>query len=199
MKSCRLLAIAFAVLFAVAANAQDAAPSLSDGIKQGYNNIKNNFTKAAEAMPEDGYDFAPTKEERTFGGWVAHIADAQMAICSRANGAQKSINAGSMTKKSDLTAALQQSFDECDKAYNALTDATAKDSVQSFRGPTSRLAALAGNVAHDNEAYGSMAVYLRLKGIVPPSSEGRGGPGGARPAPSSSGPGAATPPSGTNK
>lgn len=197
MKSCRLLAVACAVMFTTALYAQDAAPSLSDGIKQGYNNIKNNFTKAADAMPEDGYAFAPTKEERTFGGWVAHIADAQMAICSRANGAQKSLNAGSMTKKSDLTAALKQSFDECDAAFNALTDANAKDTVQSFRGPTARLAALAGNVWHDNEAYGSMAVYLRLKGIVPPSSEGRGAPGAPRGA--SGGAGTATPPSGTNK
>ena len=175
MRSCRLLMVAFTVVFAIVLYAQDAAPNLSDGIKQGYNNIKNNFTKAADVMPDDGYAFAPTKEERTFGGWVAHIADAQMAICSRANGAQKSLNAGSMTKKSDLTAALKQSFDECDRAYSALTDANAKDAVQSFRGTTSRLAALAGNVSHDNEAYGSMAVYLRLKGIVPPSTAGRGG------------------------
>lgn len=173
MKSLYPLGITVVVLFASVAHGQDAAPTLSEGIKQGYNNIKNNFTKAAEAMPDDGYTFSPTKEERTFGGWVAHIADAQMTICSRANAAQKSLNAASLTKKSDLTAALKKSFDECDAAYNALTDANAKDAVQSFRGTSSRLAALAGNVAHDNEAYGSMAVYLRLKGIVPPSSQPR--------------------------
>jgi len=79
--------------------------------------------------------------------------------------------------KADLQAALKDSFDTCDAAYAALTDANANDSVPSFRGNTTRLAALVGNVVHDNECYGNMVVYLRLKGIVPPSSEGRGGRG----------------------
>ena len=160
-----------AALLACPLYGQSAAPGLSSGIQQSYNRIKNNFMAAAEAMPEEDYGFQPVKEERTFGGWVAHIADAQMGSCSQIAGARKTINAASMTSKADLVAALKQSFDACDAVYSALTDANAGDPAPSFRGSQPRLVALANTVAHDNEAYGSMAVYMRLKGIVPPSSE----------------------------
>ncbi len=155
------------------AAAPAAAPSVTDAIRQMYNTVKNNILKAADTMPDDGYAYQPTPEERTFGGWIAHVADAQTGGCSRALGTPKTPSAASKTTKVDLVAALKDSFDTCDAAYAALTDANANDPIQSFRGPTPRLAALAGNVAHDNECYGAIAVYLRLKGIVPPSSEPR--------------------------
>jgi uncharacterized damage-inducible protein DinB len=155
------------------AQASGPAPSVADAIRQSYNAVKNNLLKAADKMPDDGYAFQATPEERNFGAWVAHIADAQTTICSRALGAPKTPSAGSKTAKADLVAALKDSFDLCDTAYAGLTEANANDTVQSFRGPSPRLAVLAFNVAHDNEGYGSMAVYLRLKGIVPPSSEPR--------------------------
>jgi uncharacterized damage-inducible protein DinB len=157
--------------------AQSQSASTADAIRQQYNVVKNNLLKAADKMPDDGYDFKPTPEERSFGGWIAHVADAQTAGCSRVLGTPKTPSAGSKTSKSDLVAALKDSFDTCDAAYSALNDSNASDTVQSFRGPTTRLASLAGNVAHDNECYGSIAVYLRLKGIVPPSSENMRRPG----------------------
>jgi len=163
-------------------------PTMSAGIKAGYNQVKMNLLKAADAMPEDGYSFTPTPAERNFGGWVAHVADAQTATCSRVSGTPKTINAGTKTSKADLVAALKDSFDTCDAVYNALTDANAGDLITGGRGPGVRLTLLAGNTAHDNECYGSMAVYLRLKGIVPPSSEGRG--------PGMGGPGMGAPPMG---
>jgi uncharacterized damage-inducible protein DinB len=168
-----LLASPLIVRAQAPAQAPAPAPSIADSIRQSYNAVKNNLLKAADKMPDDSYDFKPTPEERSFGGWVAHVADAQTAGCSRALGTPKTPSAGSKTTKADLVAALKDSFDTCDAAYAALTDANASDPIQSYRGPTPRLAALAGNVAHDNECYGSMAVYLRLKGIVPPSSEPR--------------------------
>jgi uncharacterized damage-inducible protein DinB len=155
------------------AQAPASAPSVPDAIRQQYNGVKNNLLKAADKMPEDGYDFKPTPEERSFGGWVAHVADAQMAGCSRALGSPTNGNAASKTSKADLIAALRESFTTCDAAYGALNDANANEPIQTYRGPTPRLAALAGNIEHDTECYGSMAVYLRLKGIVPPSSEPR--------------------------
>ncbi len=148
-------------------------PSIPDAIRQTYNIVKDNLLKAADKMPDDGYDFKPTPEQRSFGGWIAHVADAQTATCSRVLGAPKTPSAGSKTTKADLVAALKDSFQMCDAAYAGLTDGNANDAVQSFRGPTPRLASLAYNVAHDNECYGAIAVYLRLKGIVPPSSEPR--------------------------
>jgi len=150
-----------------------AAPSTADAIRATYNIVKNNLLRAADKMPDDGYDFKPTPEQRSFGGWIGHVADAQTAGCSRVLGTPKTPSAGSKTAKADLVAALKDSFDTCDAAYASLTDANGGDVVQSYRGPTTRLASLAGNLAHDNECYGAIAVYLRLKGIVPPSSEPR--------------------------
>jgi hypothetical protein len=155
------------------APAPSPAPSIADAIRQQYSTVKNNLLKAADKMPEADYGFQPVPEERTFGAWIAHVADAQTAGCSRALGTPKTPNAASKTTKADLTAALKDSFDTCDAAYAALTDANASEAIQSYRGPTPRLAALVGNIEHNNECYGSIAVYLRLKGIVPPSSEPR--------------------------
>ena len=125
------------VFCAPALQAQNAAPSMSNAIKQQYNEIKNNLLKAADKMPESAYSFQPIKEERTFGGWVAHVADTHMNICSRIAGAQKNINAASKTSKADLVAALKESFDTCDALYNGLTDANASEPVPMFRGQQS--------------------------------------------------------------
>jgi DinB superfamily len=180
MKRCLIMtSLALASLTASPLYAQQGAsgtPSTADAIRQAYNNIKNNLTKTADKMSEADYDFKPTPAQTSFGGWVAHVAGAQTAICSRINGAAQAPGPAK-TSKADLQAALADSFKTCDAAYAALTDANANDSVQSFRGNTTRLAALAGNTAHDNECYGSMAVYLRLKGIVPPSTEAMAGRG----------------------
>jgi DinB superfamily len=204
MKSCHWFAIPIALMFALTLNAQQGGGmnrdmgggmgqnaggpvSLTAGIVQQYNGIKNNLEKAADAMPEDGYSFKPTPVERDFGGWVAHVAQAQLGSCSRIGGQTpdadtmkmlQGVASGTAASKATLVAALKKSFDACDAAYNGLTDQNAADSVPYFRGSASRISALAGNVAHDNECYGSMAVYLRLKGVTPPSSEGRGGMGG---------------------
>jgi hypothetical protein len=89
------------------------------------------------------------------------------------NGEQKAVNAASKTSKADLVAALKESFNICDAAFNSLTDAKAAEMIQSPRGQSSKLGTLARTVSHSNEEYGYMAVYLRLKGIVPPSSERR--------------------------
>jgi hypothetical protein len=198
MKRCRWFAIPIAMMFAMTLSAQNGGAgmgqsasgpaSLSAGIVQGYNSVKTNLLAAADAMPEDGYTFIPANGERNFGGWVGHVAQAQLGICSRIVGQTpdsatmtllQSVSNGTAASKADLVAALKKSFDACDAAYNGLTDANAADTVPG-RGNPSRLSALAGNVAHDNECYGSMAVYLRLKGIVPPSTAARGAMGGMR-------------------
>ncbi|MGH7248858.1 MAG: DinB family protein, partial [Pseudomonadota bacterium] len=81
--------------------------------------------------------------------------------------------AGSKTSKADIVAALQASIAECDKAYDSLTDASAVEMMKMGRRERSKLGTLDGNTIHDNEEYGYLAVYLRLKGVVPPSSAGR--------------------------
>jgi len=157
----------------VAAQGMPLPPGIAAEIKQVYTSVKTNLLAAAEAMPEANYDFRPAPEEMTFGGWVAHVADAQVGICSTLNGQTRKGDAASKTGKADLVAALKASFEECDKAYNAITDANAAELVAYGRGQNSRGGRLAYNTAHDQECYGSMAVYLRVKGIVPPSTAAR--------------------------
>ena len=85
------------------------------------------------------------------------------------------------TTKAEFLKALADSFAFCDGAYAALTDANSHDFVRLGQGEIARAAALANNLAHNNEMYGTASVYMRAKGLVPPSTErqmqGRGGRG----------------------
>jgi len=156
--------------------AQDRDP-LSAEVKWSYGVIRNNLLKLAEKMPAEDYAFRPTPDVETFGRRVAHIADANMNVCTGLNGERKPLGAASKTAKADLVAALKESFAYCDRVFDALTDRTATGMVSSrLCGPfppeatRSRLATLYNLVRHSNEMYGYMAVYLRLRGIVPPTS-----------------------------
>jgi uncharacterized damage-inducible protein DinB len=156
---------------ATAISASAANPLIAEA-KQGYTQIKTNIMKAAEKMPESAYSFQPTPEERTFAALIGHIADAQTRICSSATGEMKPATAGKLTAKADLVAALKASFDVCDAAMDGINDENAMAMVSFMgRGERTKLGTLIYNIGHDNESYGTLAVYLRLKGIVPPSSE----------------------------
>jgi hypothetical protein len=152
--------------------AQDANP-LSSELKQNYSMQKNALLAEADRMSGADYAFKATPEVGTFASRVAHVADAQIMICAAVKGESKKPDTAGKTSKADLTAALKASFDYCDGAYGSLTDATATQTVKIFGQPQTKLRALWGNLAHDSEMYGYMAVYLRLKGLVPPSSDRR--------------------------
>jgi hypothetical protein len=141
--------------------------------KQSYTGIKNTLLKAADKMPEANYSFRTTPEVRTYGEIIGHIADTQLLLCGMAKGEQKTGNAGTKTSKADLVAALKASFDYCDPIYNSMTDASGATMVKMFGRDVTKLGVLNFNTAHDNEMYGTAVAYLRIKGIVPPSSEGR--------------------------
>jgi len=164
--------LASAVVAMIAAQAQ-APPSIAATAKAAYTRIKTNYIKAAEKMPEENYSFKPADALETFGQRVAHIADPQLGTCTGLTGERKTGTAKSKTAKADLVAALKESYDACDKAFDALTDANALEPVAAGRGQQPRIAVLYGLIVHSNEVYGAMGVYMRLKGIVPPSSEGR--------------------------
>lgn len=149
------------------------APSISKEAMQAYTGIKSNLTKLAEKVDADTYSYKPVDSIRTIGGLIGHVADSQLRTCSGVNGEMKQGTASKATAKAELVAALKTSFEECDKAFATLTDANLGDAIKGPRGERSRLSTLMGIIVHGNEEYGYTSVYLRMKGIVPPSSEGR--------------------------
>jgi hypothetical protein len=159
------------ILALMGVSAASAANPVIAETKLTYSQIKANIIKAAEKMPESGYSFQATPEERKFGELVGHIADAQTRICGAATGDVKPANAGKLTAKADLVAALKASFETCDAAMDSVTDENAMTMMPFQRAQRSKISVMIYNTIHDNESYGTMAVYLRLKGIVPPSSE----------------------------
>jgi hypothetical protein len=110
---------------------------------------------------------------RTYGEIIGHIADIQLMLCGIAKGENKQGDAGTKKTKAELTAALKASFDYCDGLYNTMTDADGATMVKMFGRDLTKLGVLNFNVAHDNEMYGTAVAYLRIKGLVPPSSQRR--------------------------
>ncbi len=139
--------------------------------------VKGNVVGIAEAMPDADYSFKATPDIRTFGELVAHVADTQARLCSAVGGAPKSVGAASKTTKADLVAALKESVAICDATWGALNGESASADVNLGFLKGSKLMVMEFNTMHSDEEYGYMAVYVRLKGIVPPSSAGRGGRG----------------------
>ncbi len=148
---------------------------LTTELKRFYAGSRDNLMRSAEKVPEEDYGFKPAAEVRTFGQEVAHAAQFQMIICGAAKGEQPANPAEGKTSKADLIAALKASNDYCDSAYAALTDANAGEMVKMFGRDATKMGVLYFNVIHNNETYGTMVPYMRIKGIVPPSSEPRGG------------------------
>ena len=174
----RLRTIAYAIAFlafavsTASAQAPDANP-LSSGLKGSYNTIKNNIIKSAEKMPEEHYGFKPMPEMQSFAQRMAHIADASIRSCAAIKGEQKTPPAGTKTAKADLIAALKETFTYCDSVVDSLTDADASKLATVGGRQSTKFQPLWGMVSHNNSIYGALSVYMRLKGVIPPSSEPR--------------------------
>lgn len=140
--------------------------------------VRDNLLKMAEKMPPENYSFKPTPEIESFGQRLIHIAGANLFVCQGVMGQQTTSRPRqTATSKLELIALLKQAAAACDSAFDSLTDAGAMERISSRLGgpfppnPTrTKLATLNNMVRHSNEVYGYMCVYLRLKGIVPPSS-----------------------------
>ena len=168
----RISAVLIAAAFAGALPLAAQNP-LSDEARQSWNRTKGNLIAAAEKMPEENYAFKPAPESQSFGDLVAHTANSGMGACSGVTGERKQAGADASGSKASMVAALKSAMDECDKAYGALTDANGTDMIEGRRGKRSRLGTLYGNTIHLEHEYAQMAVHMRLKGLVPPSSERR--------------------------
>ena len=170
----RIAILLFAVGSAALLAQNNLNPTVSGEVKQNYTRTKDLILRAAAKMPEDGYLLKATPEVRTFAQAIGHISEAQAMICGGINGQPVKVDT-SKTAKADVIAELKKSFDACDKAYESINESNvAQVGGAGFMGGT-LAGRLYGNLIHDNEMYGTIVVYLRLKGIVPPSSEGRGG------------------------
>ena len=150
--------------------------AIVSSLKGGYEMMKGYVTQAAEQIPEAKYSYQPTKDVRTIGQLIGHIADANHLICGYSSGQAGPATSAekSMTKKADLQKALADSFAFCDKAYAAMTnDAVGGQDVTMTiinNMKTSRAGAFAFNSAHDMEHYGNLVTYMRMNKMVPPSS-----------------------------
>jgi uncharacterized damage-inducible protein DinB len=172
---CLLFATLAAVPVAALAQAPAAAPEnpISDSEKRVYTMLSGVVIAAAEKVPEESYAFRPAPDVRTFGQLVGHIADSQYYFCSTAAGETKPASDAekSKTSKADLVAALKDAVAYCSTVYAGMTDAKGSQTVKMMNFDFAKLTVLAANFAHIYEHYGNMSTYMRIRGIVPPSSE----------------------------
>ena len=156
----------------ILAAADDANPLMASS-KAFYSQIKGTILRSADKMPEENFSFKPSPDVRTYGQVLAHIADAQYTICGIAATGKPAMktNEKAATTKAEIVAALKEAFAFCDAQYAKMTDADAVGSVDFFGGKRTKLSILDFNIAHAFEHYGNLVTYMRIKGIVPPSSE----------------------------
>lgn len=154
-----------------AASAQAGAGVLA--ARASWKQMADYVTRSAEQMPEADFAYRPTASVRTFGQLVGHVAGAQQMICAAALGekplAEDQFEKPGMTKAA-LVQAMKSSTAYCERAY-AQSDAAAAGMIDMFGERQSRLQALVMNAAHNGEHYGNVVTYLRMKGMVPPSSQ----------------------------
>lgn len=174
-------ALALFAIFAVAASAQTptTANPVSSGVRTAWDGAKRNLTRSAEQMPEADYAFRPVNTVRTFGQILAHVAGANYVFCSAAKG-EKPPHAEdafekSATTRAQIIKALADSMAYCDGAIAALDDKRAAEIVELpfGMGKGARALPLMLNTGHLQEHYGNLVTYFRIKGMVPPSSQGQ--------------------------
>lgn len=167
-----LLALAAVPQGAPAQTARPAPGTAVGSLRELWHDITRNVTLAATEVPESLYAFRPTASVRTFGQIVGHVAGSQYSMCAVALGdsprAEDAIEK-TRTSKADLVAALQASTEYCERAYSQ-SDADAGRQTELFGRSRSRLSTLGLNAIHNGEHYGNLVTYMRINGLVPPSS-----------------------------
>jgi uncharacterized damage-inducible protein DinB len=156
---------------------QALSMSMAGSAKAMHAIIRRDLAEAADAMPADEYAFKPTPQVRSFGELIGHVANANFYFCSQAKG-EKSPATQNYERGADKAAiakGLKDSLAYCDEVFASTTDANFSQPVK-VAGPggsgtaTTRGLVLMFNTTHQNEHYGNVIVYMRLKGHVPPST-----------------------------
>ncbi|MGO9011000.1 MAG: DinB family protein [Bryobacteraceae bacterium] len=176
MTTLRLLITPVTLVFLtlpLAGQAQPAAPAnpLTADARDAWGFVKTYVLRAAEKMPEADYAFKPVPEVRSFGQLIAHIVVTQNEVCAEEKGAAKPNAQLDKATKAGLIAALKASDAYCDTAFAGLTDAQAAERLKLYGESRTRLAAFYMLSFHGYEHYGNIVTYMRLKGLVPPTSE----------------------------
>ena len=169
----QLTAVALAALVLSPAAAFAQANPFTDAVKAQLAQIKAPIIRTADKVGEDLYAFKPTPEVRSLGQLIGHIADGNYGICGMASGMKPAASGieKSTTSKAALQKALADSFAFCEQALASMDEKKSGELVKAFGSMQPRLMVLAFNNSHLNEHYGNLVTYMRLKGIVPPSSE----------------------------
>jgi uncharacterized damage-inducible protein DinB len=153
------------------------SPSMATMTKTMHGTIRRNIAEAAEAMTADDFAFKPTPQVRSFGELIGHVIFANYLMCSQAAG-QKSpaaTNYATVTDRAVLIKGLNDALAYCDTTYAGTTDANFSQPVK-VAGPGNRMtdatrgSVLSFNVTHNNEHYGNVVLYMRLRNKVPPST-----------------------------
>jgi uncharacterized damage-inducible protein DinB len=173
----RMLRVSFLLPFvALPLAAQSAENPISSIVKAQYQAVKTVVIRSAEKVPESDYSFKPVDSVRTFGQLLGHIANTQYSYCSTVLG-EKNPNQGvdieKKTTKAEIEQALKESFAYCDKAYDGMTDAKAIETTKFYGREAPKIGVLTQNNGQDAEHYGNLVTYMRIRNIVPPSSERR--------------------------
>jgi uncharacterized damage-inducible protein DinB len=162
-----------------ATSAKPAAASanpVSDGLRASWNGVKRNIKESADLMPEENYGFKPTSDVRSFGAILAHVAGASYLFCAPVKGEKAPYAEDYFEKnaktKAEIVKATNDAIAYCDSALAALTDASAAQMVKPpfGNGEVARAKLVVDQIGHDEEHYGNLVTYFRMKGMVPPSS-----------------------------
>jgi uncharacterized damage-inducible protein DinB len=164
------------ILGATMLSAQTPAPpdtGYTATVRSSWNTVKRYVAASAEKMPAEHYAFKPTPDVRSFGELIGHLANEHYMLCSPLKGEANpmaKVDFEKTTGKAELVKAIADSNAYCDAAYASVKDdaKTVTSFSETRRDTPFRVMLL--NVTHDNEHYGNLITYLRMKGIVPPSS-----------------------------
>jgi len=164
-----------------AAQTDDIPKSIAEGVSGTLQFVEGDFLGLAEAMPEDKYSFIPPVGKfdgvRSFGEQVKHVACAQFAFFNEFEGkkppddCEKGGHDAAKTK-AELIKYLKDSFDYSNRVLATLTAKNALDRIEGrYAGPNTKLGISVIAVWHITDHYGQLVEYLRLNGIVPPSTQ----------------------------
>ena len=143
---------------AFAQTTPEKAPDISTEMRNGFNEVNEWVTKAAEMVPAEKYSYKPVDTVRTFGQLIGHVTDSYNYFCARGAGNKvewsDAVEKGN-TDKDTLLPKLKEAVGKCNAAYGSANG---------------QMRPLFTNVGHTSLHYGNIITYMRMMGLKPPSS-----------------------------